>query len=35
LRAGAISGRHRELVALREAAGELVESVEQAQRHAF
>jgi hypothetical protein len=35
LRAGSISGRHRELVALREAASDLVDSVEQAQRHAF
>src|SRR5688572_18271836 len=35
LRGGAISGRHKELVSLREAASELVESVEQAQRHAF
>ncbi|HEU4681056.1 MAG TPA: hypothetical protein VFS51_04880 [Gemmatimonadales bacterium] len=35
LRAGSISGRHKELSALKEAASELVESVEQAQRHAF
>jgi hypothetical protein len=35
LRSGSISGRHRELAALKEAASELVESVEQAQRHAF
>jgi hypothetical protein len=35
LRAGSISGRHRELVGLRNAATELVESIEQAQRHAF
>ncbi|MGH7508151.1 MAG: hypothetical protein ACREMZ_01605 [Gemmatimonadales bacterium] len=35
LRAGAISGRHRELAGLREAATELAQSIEQAQRHAF
>lgn len=35
LRAGSISGRHKELGALKDAASELVESVEQAQRHAF
>jgi hypothetical protein len=35
LRGGSISGRHRELVGLREAASELMESIEQAQKHAF
>lgn len=35
LRAGAISGRHRELAGLREAASELAQSIEQAQRQAF
>jgi hypothetical protein len=35
LRAGSISGRHRELVGLREAASELMESIDQAQKHAF
>ncbi|HEU5303918.1 MAG TPA: hypothetical protein VFU40_04680 [Gemmatimonadales bacterium] len=35
LRAGSISGRHRELIGLREAATELAESVDVAQRHAF
>lgn len=35
LRAGSVSGRHRELAGLREAATELLESIEQAQRHAF
>jgi hypothetical protein len=35
LRAGALSSRHRELAALREAAAELVQSIEQAQGHAF
>lgn len=33
LRAGAVSGRHRELAGLREAATELTQSIEQAQRH--
>ena len=33
LRAGAISGRHRELAGLREAAAELTQSIEQAQSH--
>ena len=35
LRTGAISGRHRELAGLREAANELAQSIEQAQRPAF
>lgn len=35
LRAGSVSGRHRELTGLREAAAELTQSIEQAQRHAF
>jgi hypothetical protein len=35
LRGGSISGRHRELVGLREAASELMESIDQAQKHAF
>ena len=35
LRSGAVSGRHAELTPLREAAGELVSSIEQAQQHAF
>lgn len=35
LKAGTISGRHRELTGLREAASELVESIDVAQRHAF
>lgn len=35
LRAGAVSGRHRELVSLREAATELAQSIEQAQRQAY
>jgi hypothetical protein len=35
LRTGAISGRHRELAGLREAASELAQSIEQAQRPAF
>lgn len=35
LKAGTISGRHRELASLREAASELVESIDVAQRHAF
>jgi hypothetical protein len=34
LRAGAMSGRHTELNALRDAAGELGSSIEQAQQHA-
>jgi hypothetical protein len=35
LRAGAVSGRHRELASLREAAGELTQAIEQAQRNAY
>lgn len=35
LRTGAISGRHRELAGLKEAANELAQSIEQAQRPAF
>lgn len=35
LHAGAISGRHRELTGLREAAVELAQKIEQAQRDAF
>lgn len=35
LRAGGVSGRHRELTGLREAASELTQSIEQAQQHAF
>ncbi len=35
LRTGAVSGRHRELAGLKEAAGELAQSIEQAQRPAF
>jgi len=35
LKSGTISGRHRELASLREAASELVQSIEVAQRHAF
>jgi hypothetical protein len=35
LRAGLVSGRHSELTGLLEAAGELAQSVEHAQRHAF
>jgi hypothetical protein len=35
LRAGSISGRHKELDALREAAAELADSIKQAQKHAF
>lgn len=35
LRTGAVSGRHRELAGLREAANELAQSIEQAQRPAF
>ncbi|MGH7510211.1 MAG: hypothetical protein ACREMZ_12185 [Gemmatimonadales bacterium] len=35
LRAGSISGRYRELVGLREAAAELADSIDQAQRSAF
>lgn len=35
LRAGAVSGRHRELAGLKEAAMELAQSIEQAQQHAF
>jgi hypothetical protein len=35
LRAGAMSGRHAELTGLKEAAAELVQSVEQARQHAF
>jgi hypothetical protein len=35
LHAGSISGRHRELTALRVAALELAEKIEQAQRDAF
>jgi hypothetical protein len=34
LRTGAISGRHRELAGLREAAMELTQCIEQAQRYA-
>jgi hypothetical protein len=33
LRTGALSGRHRELAALKEAAAELKQSIEQAQRY--
>lgn len=33
LRTGALSGRHRELAGLREAAAELTQSIEQAQRY--
>jgi hypothetical protein len=33
LRTGAVSGRHRELAGLREAAVELTQSIEQAQRY--
>jgi hypothetical protein len=35
LHAGSISGRHRELTSLREAAMDLAEKIEQAQRNAF
>jgi hypothetical protein len=35
LRSGAVSGRHAELTALREAASDLGSSIEQAQQHAF
>lgn len=35
LRAGAVSGRHRELAGLKEAATELTHSIEQAQRNAY
>jgi hypothetical protein len=35
LRTGAVSGRHRELAGLKEAANELAQSIEQAQRPAF
>lgn len=35
LRTGAVSGRHRELAGLKEAANELAQSVEQAHRPAF
>jgi hypothetical protein len=35
LRAGALSPRHRELAGLKEAASELSQSIEQAQRHVF
>ena len=35
LHAGSISGRHRELTSLREAAMDLAEKIEQAQRDAF
>jgi hypothetical protein len=35
LQAGSISGRHRELASLREAAVELAQKIEQAQRDAF
>jgi len=35
LRTGAISGRHRELAGLKEAANELAQSIEQTQRPAF
>jgi hypothetical protein len=35
LRTGAMSGRHRELAGLKEAANELAHSIEQAQRPAF
>jgi hypothetical protein len=35
LKSGTISGRHKELAGLREAASELVESIDVAQRHAF
>ena len=35
LKAGNISGRHKELVGLREAAGDLIESIDVAQQHAF
>jgi hypothetical protein len=35
LHAGSVSGRHRELTNLREAATELAQKIEQAQRDAF
>ena len=35
LHSGSISGRHRELTVLREAAVDLAQKIEQAQRHAF
>jgi hypothetical protein len=35
LRSGSISGRHRELVGLRDAAAELMASIDQAQKHAY
>ena len=35
LRAGTVSGRHAELTNLRDAAGELGQSIERAQQHAF
>jgi hypothetical protein len=35
LRTGALSGRHRELAGLKEAAAELTQSIEQAQRYVF
>jgi hypothetical protein len=35
LHAGSISGRHRELIGLREAAVDLAQKIEQAQRDAF
>jgi hypothetical protein len=35
LKAGTISGRHRELTVLRESAVELIESIDVARKHAF